>query len=205
MDATSPINEHQEQAAVTTVSSEPSTERVPGRAWTVRIIGHGRNSASVTCSTPACRMPPRSDDLAALRVFAARHAAAHAKAATVRPNAWCHCGSQRCGAHPEATSHCAGAVLMILRHDPVMRRVWSVEEVCEACAPLIPNATVLARAEQPRRTSDRLTAQAPASVRPRIASGFSAPPALGDGELPSVRRSRRSIQRSRPRRPSQSR
>ncbi|MET8573009.1 hypothetical protein [Streptomyces sp. NPDC004783] len=72
-----------------------------------------------------------STDLAALRAFAARHAAAHAKAATVRPNARCHCGSQRCGAHPDTQTHCAGAVLMILRHDPVMRRVWSVEEVCE--------------------------------------------------------------------------
>ncbi len=65
---------------MTTVHTETSTERIPGRAWTVRIVGHGRSSASVTCSTAACRMPPHSEDLAGLRAFAARHAAAHAKA-----------------------------------------------------------------------------------------------------------------------------
>jgi hypothetical protein len=142
-------------------------------------------------------MPPRSEDLAGLRAFAARHAAAHAKAATVRPNAWCHCGTQRCGAHPDTKTHCAGAVLMILRHDPVMRRVWSVEEVCEACAPLIPNAAVLARAERPRRTVDRPTTQMPVPARPSVAVGFSSPAALGTGDGAPVRRSRRSSQRSR--------
>ncbi|WP_318218806.1 hypothetical protein [Streptomyces sp. SCL15-6] len=191
---------------MTTVHTEPSTERIPGRAWTVRIVGHGRTSASVTCSTAACRMPARSDDLAALRAFAARHAAAHAKAATVRPNAWCHCGSQRCGAHPDTKTHCAGAVLLILRHDPVMRRVWSVEEVCETCAPLIPNATVLARAERPRRTPDRPTTQAPtAPARPVVAGGFSSPAAPGADGAGPVRRSRRSSQRSQPRRSGQGR
>ncbi|MER6847017.1 hypothetical protein AB0A81_26420 [Streptomyces flaveolus] len=191
---------------MTTVHTETSTERIPGRAWTVRIVGHGRSSASVTCSTAACRMPARSEDLAALRAFAARHAAAHAKAATVRPNAWCHCGSQHCGAHPGTKTHCAGAVLLILRHDPVMRRVWSVEEVCETCAPLIPNATVLARAERPRRTPDRPTTQASAApVRPVVAGGFSSPAAPGASEPAPVRRSRRSTQRSRPRRAGQGR
>ncbi|MFF9458665.1 hypothetical protein [Streptomyces flaveolus] len=181
---------------MTTVHTETSTERIPGRSWTVRIVGHGRSSASVTCSTAACRMPARSDDLAALRAFAARHAAAHAKAATVRPNAWCHCGSQRCGAHPDTKTHCAGAVLLILRHDPVMRRVWSVEEVCETCAPLIPNATVLARAERTRRTPERPAAQNPAPVLPSVAGGFSSPAAPGAGDAAPARRSRR----SRPRR-----
>ncbi|MFD7702798.1 hypothetical protein [Streptomyces caelestis] len=108
---------------MTTTSSETSTERVPGRAWTVRITGHSDRTASVSCSTAACRMPARSKDLAALRAFAARHAAAHAKAATVRPHAWCHCGSQNCAAHPETTTHCAGAVLLILRHDATVGRV----------------------------------------------------------------------------------
>ncbi|MFJ3214123.1 hypothetical protein [Streptomyces flaveolus] len=178
---------------MTTVHTETSTERIPGWAWTVRIVGHGRTSASVTCSTAACRMPARSDDLAALRAFAARHAAAHAKAATVRPNAWCHCGSQHCGAHPDT------------RHDPVMRRVWSVEEVCETCAPLIPNATVLARAERPRRTPERPTAQNPGPVRPVVAGGFSSPAALGDGDPAPGRRSRRTSQRSGRRRPGQGR
>ncbi|WP_202436922.1 hypothetical protein [Streptomyces sp. SID5910] len=118
-------------------------------------------------------MSARSENLTVLRAFVARHAPAHAKAAPVRPNAWCHCG-----AHPDTKRHCAGAVLMILCHDPVMRRVWSVEEVCETCAPLIPNATVLARAERPRRTPGCPDAQPPAA-RPVVAGGFSSPAVPG--------------------------
>lgn len=153
-------------------------------------------------------MPPRSKDLAGLRTFAAQHAAAHAKVATIRPNAWCHCGSQRCGAHPDAKAHCAGAVVMILRHDPTVRRVWSVEEVCETCAPLIPNATVLARAARPARTTERptaKTAQVPAPARPGVAGGFSsAAPAATDDAAP-VRSARRAPQRPRRRRSGQGR
>ncbi|TXR99746.1 hypothetical protein EAO73_27780 [Streptomyces sp. col6] len=181
---------------MTTVHTETSTDRVPGRAWTVRIIGHGRTSASVTCSTTACRMPPRSEDLAALRAFAARHAAAHAKAATLRPNARCHCGAQSCEAHPDTKTHCAGTVLLILRHDPLIRRVWTIEEVCEACAPLLPNATVLARAERPRRTPDRTSTQVAAPARAVVAGGFSSPAAPGAEDADLVRRARRSSRRS---------
>lgn len=183
---------------MTTAYSESSTERTPGRAWTVRIIGHGGRAASVTCSTAACRMPARSKDFTALRTFAAAHAAAHAKAATTNPHAYCHCGSQRCGAHPKAKTSCAGGVVMILRHDPVVRRVWSVEEVCEMCAPLIPNATVVARAARPNRTADpanRAGGQVHAPARPRIASGFSCAP--GEGDPPPVRRPRRTPRRQR--------
>ncbi|MFJ7631020.1 hypothetical protein ACIQZN_31520 [Streptomyces sp. NPDC097595] len=143
-------------------------------------------------------MPTRSEDLAALRAFAARHAAAHAKAAVLRPNARCHCGLESCGAHPDVKGHCAGAVLLILRHDPVMRRVWSVEEVCEACAPLLPNATVLARAERPRRTPERAVTQAASPVRERavVAGGFSSPAAPGAEDAAPLRRPRRSSRRS---------
>ncbi|MER7485068.1 hypothetical protein ABTY20_03815 [Streptomyces sp. NPDC126497] len=193
---------------MTTAYSETPTERVPGRAWTVRLTGHSDRTATVSCSTPACRMPPRSKDLAALRAFAARHAAAHAKAATVRPHAWCHCGFQRCAAHPETTTHCAGAVLLILRHDPTVGRVWSVEEVCETCAPLLAHATVLARAAQPRRRTDRPAAVVPAA-RPGVPGGFSSPaagPAEADSRTtPARRSSRRAPQRTRGRRPGQSR
>jgi hypothetical protein len=187
---------------VTTAYSESSTKRIPGRAWTVRIIGHGGRAASVTCSTAACRMPPRSEDLTALRAFAAAHAAAHAKAATINPDAYCHCGSQRCGAHPNTKTSCEGGVVMILRHDPIVRRVWSLEEVCETCAPLIPNATVLARAARPNRTDKRPAtpaAQVTAPARPGIAGGFSSAPAEGDPA--PVRRSRRASQRPGRRRP----
>ncbi|MET7296218.1 hypothetical protein ABZS79_29540 [Streptomyces griseoloalbus] len=185
------------------------TERVPGRAWTVRITGHSDRSATVSCTTPACRMPPRSKDIAALRAFAARHAAAHAKAATVRPNAWCHCGSQHCAAHPDTATHCAGAVLLILRHDPTVGRVWSIEEVCETCAPLLPNVTLLARAAQPRRTARPATEQPPPqgpAAGPGIPGGFSSP-AAGPGEdRPApARRSRRALQHSRRRRSGQNR
>jgi hypothetical protein len=187
---------------VTAAYSETSTERTPGRAWTVRILGHGSRAASVTCSTAACRMPPRSEDVTALRTFAAAHAAAHAKAATVNPNAYCHCGSQRCGAHPATKTSCAGRVVLILRHDPLVRRVWSLEEVCEMCAPLIPNATIVARAARPERTATP-TAQAPAPARPGIAGGFSSAP--GEGDAAPARRPRRALQRPHRRRPGQGR
>lgn len=175
--------------------SESHTERTPGRAWTVRIIGHGGRTASVTCTTAACRMPARSENVTALRTFAAAHAAAHAKVATTNPHAYCYCGSQRCGAHPNAKTSCAGRVVMILRHDPAVGRVWSVEEVCELCAPLIPNSTVVARAARPNRTASPTSrpattgGQVPASAGPGIAGGFSSAP--GEGEAAPVRRSRR--------------
>ncbi|MGW6753139.1 hypothetical protein [Streptomyces sp. NPDC055006] len=183
---------------MTTAYSESSTERIPGRAWIVRIIGHSGRVASVTCSTAACRMPLRSEDLTALCTFAAAHAVAHAKAATVNPHAYCHCGSQRCGTHPGTKTSCAGEVVMILRHDPIVRRVWSLEEVCAMCAPLIPNATVLARATRPNRTAKpptTPTGQVPAPARPSIAGGFSSAPAEGDPA--PARRSSRAPQRPR--------
>ncbi|MEZ3182713.1 hypothetical protein KYY02_29860 [Streptomyces pimonensis] len=189
-----------------TTCNETPTERVPGRAWTVRITGHSDRSATVSCSTPACRMPARSKDLAALRAFAARHAAAHAKAATVRPHAWCHCGSQGCAAHPETAAHCAGAVLLVLRHDPTVGRVWNVEEVCETCAPLLPNVTVLARATRPRRPTAQPTTAVPAA-RPAVPGGFSSPatgPAEAESRTATARRSRRAPQRAR-RRPGRNR
>lgn len=182
---------------MSTAHSEPSTERVPGRAWTIRLTGQSDRTATITCSTAACRMPPRSKDIAGLRAFAAQHAAAHARAATVRPNAWCHCGSQRCAAHPDTKTHCAGAVLLILRHDASMGRVWSVEEVCAACAPLIPHVTVLARAARPTRTTEQPALRTPASVPAPagqvVPGGFSAPAAsFSDGDTARpVRRSGR--------------
>ncbi|WP_331725945.1 hypothetical protein [Streptomyces sp. NBC_00470] len=186
---------------MTTAHSDTITERTPGRAWTWRLIAHPGRQAAVTCSTERCRMPARSSDLPALRAFAARHAAAHANAATIRPHARCYCGTQRCGAHPDTKTHCAGSVVLILRHDPALRRVWSVEEVCEACAPLIPHATVLARAERPARTPDRTPAPdtpTPRTAPPGIASGFSAPPpSAGDSDPGPVRRPRRAGQRGR--------
>ncbi|MGW9025739.1 hypothetical protein ACWGQ5_16310, partial [Streptomyces sp. NPDC055722] len=80
-------------------------------------------SVSVSCSTAGCRMPPRSKDVAALRAFAAQHAAVHTKVATVRPDAACHCQVGGCAAHEGTKVHCAGAVVLIVPHDPVIGRV----------------------------------------------------------------------------------
>ncbi|MGW6202101.1 hypothetical protein ACWF9B_00375 [Streptomyces sp. NPDC055089] len=154
-------------------------------------------------------MPARSEYVTALRTFAAAHAAAHAKVATLNPHAYCHCGSQRCGAHPKNKTSCGGGVVMILRHDPVVRRVWSVEEVCEMCAPLIPNATVVAREARPDRAirptnrPSTTGGQVPAPARPGIAGGFSS--ASGEGDPAPAQRSRRTPPRPRRQRSGQGR
>ncbi|MFJ3799933.1 hypothetical protein ACIPSJ_27080 [Streptomyces sp. NPDC090088] len=182
---------------MSTAASEPSPERVPGRVWTIRLTGHADRTATVTCTTAACRMPPRSKDLAGMRAFAAQHAAAHARVATVHANAWCHCASTQCAAHPDTTVHCAGGVALVLQHDPVVGRVWTLEEVCEVCAPLIPNARVLARAIRPSRANQRQDGQVPApqlpaSARPGIPGGFSSPTAQpAEGPARKPRRSHR--------------
>nr|WP_316784578.1 hypothetical protein [Streptomyces sasae] len=189
---------------MTTAAGEPSTDRVPGRIWTVRLTGHADRTAAVTCSTTACRMPPRSRDLAGLRAFAAQHAAAHARVATVHANARCHCGFTQCAAHPDTPAHCAGGVALILQHDPVVGRVWTLEEVCEACAPLIPNARILARAARPPRASQRRDGQVPApqlpaSARLGIPGGFSSPTAQpAEDETRQPHRPRRTSRAARP-------
>ncbi|MEU1518648.1 hypothetical protein ABZ490_42015 [Streptomyces sp. NPDC005811] len=188
---------------MTTASTDSSAERVPGRAWTVRLTGHGDRSATLTCSTTACRMPQRSKDLASLRSFAAQHAAAHAKAATVRPNARCHCGSTECAPH-ESRVRCAGTVVMILRHDVTVGQVWSVEEVCTMCAPLIPHATVVARAARPHHQTEQATGPVPAPARPVVPGGFSSPTAGPEDRPAPARRSHRPGQGPR-RRPNQGR
>jgi hypothetical protein len=162
----------------TTAYSEASTAaRIPGRSWTIRLTGHADRTATVTCTTVGCKMPPRSRDLAALRVFAAQHATAHAKTATVRPNAACHCRAQQCSPHPAAkVALCTGAVVLVLRHDPSVGQVWTLAEVCETCAPLMTYATVLARAPRTRPATPQVTPPAahPAIPHPTpVPGGFS--------------------------------
>ncbi|MGW9448599.1 hypothetical protein [Streptomyces sp. NPDC055632] len=185
---------------MTTAPLEPSTARVPGRAWTVRLTGHSDRTVSVTCTSP-CTMPTRSRDLAALRTFAAQHAAAHAKAATVHPNAACHCRAERCEAHPADKSLCAGEVVMILRHDPIVGQVWIVEEVCAMYAPHIPHARTLARAATPaRRATAKPTIQGQDRTqvlpRPGVPSLFSS---AGTAEVgtDTIRRPRKQHRRPR--------
>ncbi|MFD9408674.1 hypothetical protein ACFWBN_16890 [Streptomyces sp. NPDC059989] len=153
--------------------------RVPGRTWTVRLTGYGDHTVSVTCSTEACRMPPRSKDTSAMRRFAAEHARAHARLATVRPNAACACGAVECGFHEDARASCHGAPLLVLIHNPAVGQVWTLAEICQACAPLIAHTAVLGRAQQPT-ASQASAAQAPASpvpARVAVAGGFSSPEA----------------------------
>ncbi|MDQ0956852.1 hypothetical protein QFZ66_000730 [Streptomyces sp. B4I13] len=126
----------------------PSARR-PGRCWTIRVVGHRDRTASVTCSS-ACAMPPRSRDLAALRRFAEAHTAAHARAAAVHHDAACWCRRQRCAPHEDVRVSCAGTVVLVLRHDPSVGQVWTLSEVCSACAPLMPHTRVLSRATAPR-------------------------------------------------------
>ncbi|MGW8776577.1 hypothetical protein ACWGNM_00695 [Streptomyces sp. NPDC055796] len=158
--------------------------RVPGRTWTVRLTGHGDHTVSVTCNNEACRMPPRSKDTAAMRRFAAEHCRAHARLATVRPNAACACRAAECGFHEDTRASCTGAPLLVLIHNPAVGQVWTLAEICQACAPLISHTAVLGRAEQsaPPRSA---TAAAPASslpaspapARAAVAGGFSSPEA----------------------------
>ncbi|MGW0750748.1 hypothetical protein [Streptomyces sp. NPDC002587] len=158
--------------------------RVPGRTWTVRLTGHGDHTVSVTCSTEACRMPPRSKDTAAMRRFAAEHARAHARLATVRPHAACACRAAECGFHEDMRTSCTGAPLLVLIHNPAIGQVWTLAEICQACAPLISHTAVLGRAQRP--TAPHASAgSAPASgapastvpARAAVAGGFSSPEA----------------------------
>ncbi|MFI6035058.1 hypothetical protein ACIBBD_13010 [Streptomyces sp. NPDC051315] len=171
----------------------PSARR-PGRCWTIRVVGHRDRTASVTCSSP-CAMPPRSRDLTALRRFAEAHAAAHARAAAVRPDAACWCRRQRCACHEGTRIACAGLVVLVLRHDPAVGQVWTLSEVCSACAQVMPHTRVMGRAaprpspdagtpEAGRATGGRPAPPAPPSVAPPrlVPGGFSAPgPGGGTG------------------------
>ncbi|WP_319595518.1 hypothetical protein [Streptomyces sp. ID05-04B] len=138
-------------------------------------MGHRDRTASVTCSS-ACAMPSRSRDLAALRRFAEAHAAAHARAAAVHHDAACWCRRQRCAPHEDVRVSCAGTVVLVLRHDPSVGQVWTLSEVCSACAPLMPHTRVLSRAAPPRpRVPDP-------EADPRTTGGPAAAPAAGVGQ-----------------------
>ncbi|WP_460072083.1 hypothetical protein [Streptomyces sp. YKOK-I1] len=172
-----------------TYPDAPSARR-PGRCWTIRVVGHRDRSASVTCSS-ACAMPPRSRDLAALRRFAEAHAAAHARAAAVHHDAACWCRRQRCALHEGTRVNCAGTVVLVLRHDPAVAQVWTLTEVCSACAPLMPHGRVISRAvppPTPPRDGEREgQARPPSPASPTVApprlvpGGFSAPAGPGPG------------------------
>ncbi|MFJ4690595.1 hypothetical protein [Streptomyces sp. NPDC088766] len=145
------------------------------------MVGHRDRTASVTCSS-ACAMPSRSRDLAALRRFAEAHAAAHARAASVRHDAACGCRRERCALHEGTRVACAGAVLLVLRHDPAVGQVWTLSEVCSACAALMPHTRIIGRATPPpaHAGGPGPTGSHAADVRPPSAAAV-APPRLVPG------------------------
>ena len=188
-------------ALALTYPDAPSARR-PGRCWTIRVVGHRDRTASVTCSS-ACAMPPRSRDIAALRRFAEAHVAAHARAAAVHHDAACWCRRQRCASHEGTRVNCAGSVVLVLRHDPAVGQVWTLTEVCSACAPLMPHARVMSRAvpPPPPRSAPRETygltpsgtapSGPPASSHPASGpapSGTSAGPSPAGTAAPTTRR-----------------
>ncbi|MFB9558229.1 hypothetical protein [Streptomyces roseoviridis] len=107
-------------------------------------------------------MPARSRDIQALRVFAAEHARAHGRLATPRPNADCACGASGCR-HHTARATCNGRTLLVLIHNPAVAEVWTLAEICQACAPLIAHATVVAGAGA-AGSHDSLAARAAAAA-----------------------------------------
>ncbi|GGN80870.1 hypothetical protein GCM10011579_066840 [Streptomyces albiflavescens] len=171
--------------------------RRPGRMWTIRVSGHSDRTASVTCSSP-CSMPPRSRDLGALRRFAEAHAAAHARAASVHSDAACACRQAQCAAHDGMQVHCAGSVVLVLRHDPAVGQVWTLLEVCAACAPLMTHTRVVGHAlpgtRKPTTAVAQTSAPAAAPTAPVVPGGFSAPtgPGFNSADAPSAPSRRRS-------------
>ncbi|MFJ6409891.1 hypothetical protein ACIQK9_30665 [Streptomyces hydrogenans] len=168
---------------------------MPGRTWTIRLTGHHDHSARVSCTTAGCRMPDRSKDVRALRAFAAEHVRAHARLATPRPNAACACGGAGCR-HHQARALCSGRTLLVLIHNPAVGEVWTLAEVCEACAPLITHARIVARAaspaetRSPERVPEPRTAPGavPAAPGPGVPVLFSSPEAAGGAVDPAASR-----------------
>ncbi|MFB7407500.1 hypothetical protein ACFCZ2_10030 [Streptomyces sp. NPDC056202] len=169
------------------MSSLPGS-RLPGRTWTVRLTGHPDHSATVACSTAACRMPPRSKDLNALRRFAQQHVQAHARSATPRPNATCACGAADCRHHTTRTT-CTGRTLLVLIHNRIVGDVWTLTEVCQACAPHIVNATLLPGAVAPPGIPVPAAAN-PAPTAP-VQATFSSPQPTDADDVSAARRSQR--------------
>ncbi|MCB5166561.1 hypothetical protein LG634_17170 [Streptomyces bambusae] len=165
--------------------------RVPGRTWTVRLVGHADHSASVTCSNDACRMPARSKDTAALKRFAAEHVRAHAKLAVVRPHAACTCRAAQCALHESTRTQCVGSSMLVLVHNPAVGQVWTLAEMCQACARVIPHASVVSRAQEapsaaaPASRSAAASVPAPAKA-PGQAPGQASAPAPALAPVPSL-------------------
>ncbi|MFF0550175.1 hypothetical protein ACFYUL_14550 [Streptomyces sp. NPDC004311] len=152
---------------------------------------------SVSCSTAACRMPARSKDTTGMRRFAADHARAHARLAGIRPNADCSCGGAQCALH-EARVPCGGSALLVLVHNAAVGQVWTLAEVCQACARQIPHTTVLATGSPAAAApAPQGAVGVPPAPRAAVPGGFSSPEASPE---PSTARKARRPQRPQRRR-----
>ncbi|MFF7296686.1 hypothetical protein [Streptomyces sp. NPDC008265] len=109
-----------------------------------------------------------------MRRFAADHARAHARLAGVRPNADCSCGAAQCALH-EARVLCGGSALLVLVHNPAVGQVWTLAEVCQACARQIPHTTVLATGSPAAAPAPQGAVGVPPAPRAAVPGGFSSP------------------------------
>ncbi|MGW8355513.1 hypothetical protein [Streptomyces wedmorensis] len=113
-----------------------------------------------------------------MRRFAAEHAKAHGRLAGARPNAACSCGSMQCALH-ETPAHCAGPSLLVLVHNPAVGQVWTLAEVCQACARNITHITILATAKPALPIPTAPSVEQP-TQRAAVPGGFSSPEVAPD-------------------------
>lgn len=138
----------------------------PGRWWTVRLVPYGRPAQGVCvvdCTAAVCRsrVPAsvRHRDPAQARASAWRHMRAHAEELDVAAGAACRCRSVGCAWHARATG-CSGAAVLVVVPG-LTDRVWTVAEVCSACAGAIPRSHVLKRSIQ----QDTISTPADTAIR----------------------------------------
>jgi hypothetical protein len=71
-------------------------------------------------------------------------------------------------------------VLLVLRHDPAVGQVWTLAEVCAACASLMTHTRVVGKPlprTRPPREETVVPLQTPSAPGARsVPAGFSAPP-----------------------------
>lgn len=83
-----------------------------------------------------------------------------------------------------------GRTLLILIHNPAVGDVWTLSEICQACAPRIPHIAVLPGAVRPSGGSVTGPAK-PASPVP-VQAVFSSPQLADADEVSAARRTQRS-------------
>ena len=119
-----------------------------GRCWTVRLVPYGRPAQGVCvidCTAAVCRsrVPAsvRHRDPARARAAAWHHMRAHAEEWDVAAGAVCRCRSTKCAWHSQAIG-CGGDLVLVVVPG-LGNRVWTVAEVCSACAQAVPGGRIL--------------------------------------------------------------